>query len=149
MNLEALLKQLKTEEGFRAFIYDDLTGLPIKRGYTCKGNPTIGYGWNCASSPISEAEATMILGNRIVFAAKDAASLVPNWVTLDDVRQDTLIDMAFNLGRGGLAAFRKMLTAVNDGQYEVAANEMKDSAWYTQVGRRAQVLEAQMRYGKV
>ena len=147
VNLERILKSLKDEEGFRAFLYDDATGLPIKRGSIVKGNPTIGYGWNVTTSPMSESEASMVLGNRIVLAAKDAASLVPNWVTLNETRQDVLIDMAFNLGRNGLFAFKNMLRAVNEGRYDEAADEMMDSAWFIQVGKRGPLLVDRMRSG--
>lgn len=147
VNLENLLKSLKDEEGFRAFLYDDATGLPIKRGSLVRGNPTIGYGWNVSRSPMSESEASMVLGNRIVLAAKDAASLVPNWVTLNDARQDVLIDMAFNLGRNGLFSFKNMLHAINEGRYEDAADEMMDSSWFIQVGKRGPLLVDRMRTG--
>jgi lysozyme len=148
MELDSLLEELKDEEGFRAFVYDDATGIPIKKGYTCQGNPTIGYGWNCAASPMSESEAALVLGNRIIGAAKAAANLVPNWLSLNDIRQNVLIDMCFNLGTDGLRAFKKMLAAANEGRFDDAANEMKDSAWYVQVKGRGPLLESRMRTGK-
>jgi lysozyme len=45
--------------------------------------------------------------------------------------------MAFNLGRSRLGKFKKMIEAVNEGDYEKAAEEMIDSKWYHQVGNRS------------
>ena len=56
--------------------------------------------------------------------------------------------MAFNLGVGGLFKFRRMITALERGDFDAAANEMVDSAWYWQVGRRAQRLTKMMRTGE-
>jgi lysozyme len=53
--------------------------------------------------------------------------------------------MAFNLGRSRLSKFKKMVTAVNEGNYAKAADEMTDSKWYRQVGRRSKELVEIMR----
>ena len=41
-----------------------------------------------------------------------------------------LADMAFNLGQARLGAFKKMIAAVNAGQFAKATDEMKASAWH-------------------
>jgi GH24 family phage-related lysozyme (muramidase) len=43
----------------------------------------------------------------------------------------------FNLGVGGFSTFRKMIAAVERRDWTAAAEEMRDSIWYHQVGRRA------------
>jgi len=53
--------------------------------------------------------------------------------------------MAFNLGRPRLSQFKNMIKAVNEGNYKKAADEMVDSRWYHQVGRRSQELVELMR----
>lgn len=62
-----------------------------------------------------------------------------------------LINMAFNLGRGRLKGFKQMLKAVNAGDYQEAARQMKFqsdgetlSPWYEQTGDRAKRLVALM-----
>ena len=55
------------------------------------------------------------------------------------------VNMAFNLGRTRLGQFKKMIKAVNVGDYKKAAEEMIDSRWYHQVGRRSQELVELMR----
>lgn len=47
-----------------------------------------------------------------------------------------LVNMSFNLGYPRLNKFVKMKEAVAQKNYLRAADEMKDSRWYTQVGRR-------------
>ena len=47
-----------------------------------------------------------------------------------------LVNMSFNLGYPRLNKFVKMKEAVAQKNYPKAADEMKDSRWYTQVGRR-------------
>ena len=59
--------------------------------------------------------------------------------------QRVCINMAFNLGRNRLSKFKKMITAVNEGNYQKAADEMIDSKWYRQVGRRSEELVEIMR----
>ena len=43
----------------------------------------------------------------------------------------------FNLGRVGLSNFHHMIAALNDGDYERAAQEMQNSTWAKQVPVRA------------
>lgn len=47
-----------------------------------------------------------------------------------------LVNMSFNLGYPRLNKFVKMKQAIAQNNYLKAADEMKDSRWYTQVGRR-------------
>ena len=120
------------------------------RLYKCPANKTtIGYGRNLEDNGISDAEARDLLMNDVLAAQRDAASLVPNWMALDVVRQNVVSNMAFNMGKATLSKFVHFLAAVNEGRFEDAANEMKDSAWYGQVGKRAQRLEQEMLTGKV
>ncbi len=55
------------------------------------------------------------------------------------------VNMAFNLGRTRLGQFKNMIKAVNEGNYSKAADEMIDSRWYNQVGRRSKELVEIMR----
>ena len=59
------------------------------------------------------------------------------WVILSDERQGVLINMMYNLGWPRLSRFKRMLIAVEDGDYQLAAIEMLDSRWAEQVGNRA------------
>lgn len=55
-----------------------------------------------------------------------------------------LVNMSFNLGYPRLNSFVKMKEAVAQKNYLKAADEMKDSRWYNQVGRRGVELVSMM-----
>ena len=78
-------------------------------------------------------------------AYSDACNLVLNFAGQTPTAQRVLVNMAFNLGRNRLSKFKNMLKAVNEGDYQKAADEMVDSKWYRQVGRRSEELVEMMR----
>lgn len=55
-----------------------------------------------------------------------------------------LVNMRYNLGWTRLAQFRRFLAACESGLWKIAAAEMRDSAWYVQVGERAERLAAKV-----
>ena len=48
--------------------------------------------------------------------------------------------MCFQLGRPRLSKFKKFIAAVKEQDWELAADEMKDSRWYNQTTARAERL---------
>lgn len=58
-------------------------------------------------------------------------------VDLPEAAYDVLVNMTFNMGRGGVEEFTKMWDALEIGDYETAAAEMRDSQWFDEVGNRA------------
>lgn len=136
MNRARLSKQLENDEGKRQRMYLDTVG-----------KWTGGVGRNLSDRAFSEDEIQLMLSNDIDLAVKDARQLVPGFDQLDDVRQEVLINMAFNLGYTRLAQFRKFLAAVNASEFAEASLEMLDSKWAKQVGVRAQQLSKAMRTG--
>ncbi len=131
-----LSAQLRRHEGERLKVYRD----PV--GYL-----SVGVGRNLDRKGIRSDESALMLSNDIDEAIRGIASELSWFPALDPVRQAVLVNMAFNLGIGGLLDFHKMLAAVEHGQYGQASDEMMDSAWAIQVGARASELAAQMRTG--
>ena len=122
-------------------------GLKLKP-YRCPaGYLTIGVGRNLETKGLSKEEALFLLRNDIREVTKQLEQY-PWFTKLDPVRQKVLIDMAFNLGVTGLLSFKRMIAALERGDYETAANEMLDSLWYQQVGKRAERLVEMMRTGE-
>jgi lysozyme len=78
-------------------------------------------------------------------AVTDCCAVFLNFGSLPDQVKRVLVNMAFNLGRNRLSKFKNMVTAVNEGNWIKAANEMVDSRWYNQVGNRSVELENWMR----
>ena len=50
--------------------------------------------------------------------------------------QILLVSLTYNLGEGGIQKFKKFRAAIELRDYKRAAKELKDSAWYKQVGKR-------------
>ena len=149
MNLDNLILALKTDEGFKPVVYDDSTGFSVAAGDTIVGSPTIGYGWNCAANPMTEAQASDRLRYDAIRATQAASALIPSWLSIDDVRQNVLSNMCFNMGPAGLAKFRRMLSAIDSKDWTAAAAEGRGSAWFRQVGKRAQRLMDELETGKI
>lgn len=131
-----IFEQLKRDEGVKLKPYVDTVG-----------KTTIGIGRNLTDAGISVAEAEYLLANDVHAATQGLLSACPWTGGLDDARFGALLNVAFNLGVGGLLEFRKALTACQAGDWETAATEFLDSKWAEQVGARAQRLALQIRSG--
>ena len=70
-------------------------------------------------------------------ALNDCLAIFPGFQTLPRTVQDVLVNMSFNLGRTKLLGFKKMIEAVNSGDWYRMAREMVNSKWYGQVGDRS------------
>ncbi|GAC1616426.1 MAG: hypothetical protein NVS4B13_10270 [Candidatus Elarobacter sp.] len=104
-------------------------------------------------------------------ADKTFAQTLPNYVgdakttlhagvfdKLDDARRFVVVDMVYNMGAAGFMGFPSARAAINAAvaatdpasahvAYGHAADQMVQSAWYTQVGNRAKRDVAMMRTG--
>jgi lysozyme len=143
MTTSHLLADLRADEGCRLAAYPDPLsgGAPWTIGCGHTG-PEVhpGLVWTQA-----EADAALAKDTDAVSQALDAR--LPWWRALDDVRQDVLANMAFNLGVAGLSRFPHTLALVRTRQWDAAAEAMLASAWARQVGARARRLAEQMRTG--
>jgi lysozyme len=118
---DALAKtDIRQREGFRGDPYDDASGISMKAP---QGNATIGYG---TLLPIDEEEAELLLNHRYQKVARKCRNL-PFWGKLDVTRRCVLLDMAYNLGFGGLLKFQKMLGAIKREDWRMAGSELMDS----------------------
>lgn len=136
-NSYALLEHLKIEEGFRSF------------PYLCTAKKmTIGYGRNIEDVGVSEEEAEILLLNDAVKASKQLED--SKWINdsqLNTPRKMALIAMIFQLGLGGVKKFKKMIAAINQGDWEEAAAQAMDSRWAKQTPRRAVFISTVLRSG--
>ena len=121
---DELLDFIMDNEGFR------------DRPYLCTSNRlTIGYGHNL-DNPISEKTARTILQEDIGRAVGHLCHLFPTFLSIPENPKMALIDMMFNMGLSRFLSFKKMIAAINKGDWDMAAAEAKDSKWYGQVGIR-------------
>ncbi len=129
MDRERLKPQLIRHEGIRL------------KPYRCPaGRTTVGVGRNLDANGVSRDEAMFMLDNDLDRVMDGLDATWPWWRSLSEPRQSVLVDMAFNLGLGGLAGFRKFMTLVRDHSFAEAAREMLQSRWAGQVGGRARTL---------
>lgn len=121
---EVLRRHLLVDEGLRLFPYKDTVG-----------KITIGVGRNLTDVGISAVEADILLDNDVDKAWRDLTARFPWVLRLTEARQVALVNLTFNMGIGGLAKFVNTLGALKTGAYSTAANGLRRSLWYRQVGK--------------
>lgn len=131
-------------------------GVRLEKYLDSRGFWTIGVGHNLDANPlpfdisngITFAQATQILDDDIARVTSKLFADLPWLQNLDIVRQGVFLNMSFNMGVGGILEFHHDLADTEAGNYIQAAADMKASAWYVQVGARAQRLCQQMITGQ-
>lgn len=136
MEYEKLITQLRAHEGDKHKVYR------CSEGYL-----TIGVGRNLETNGISQEESDFLLANDLSRVESQVRKHIKLY-GLNDARIAVLINMAFNLGIGGLLKFKKTLAYIQQGDFETASTEMLDSKWRRQVGFRAIQLAEQLRTGE-
>ena len=128
------VEQIKLDEGLRL------------KPYQCTASKvTIGYGRNIEDNGITEEEAEFLLLNDIKSTQEELLASFEWFVMLSATKQGVLINMCFNLGLTRFRQFKKMISAIEIGDYDEAAEQMLDSKWARQVGNRAIRLSNAMR----
>jgi lysozyme len=137
VKVESLETMLIRHEGYRQFPYDD------------RGGVAIGYGTNLSKRGLSREEALYLMRNDINRLRNALSKRVEGWIRLDQARRDVLVSLGYNLGLNGVLSFKRMLAAIEEENYELAATEMYLSDWCEQVGKRCPELAEIMWHGKV
>lgn len=146
--IDQVAEQIMHHEGVRLAVYDDATGKPIVAGDMVQGNPTIGVGRLLTDDRgITEDEVMLLLKNDLTWVAEKAQTY-GFWNKLDSARQMVIMGMIFNMGNR-FDQFKKMIAALEVGDYEEASVQMLDSRWAKIVKGRAVELSEQMRTGVV
>ena len=95
--------------------------------YRCSaGVLTVGYG---TAFPLTEYEAHLLLRHRLQGVLDQCERRFPWWPKLSPARQQVVASMGYQLGLDGLLRFRRMLAALERGDYRAASDEMLDSKW--------------------
>ena len=114
MDRQRVYEQLKIDEGVKYEIYKDHLGYPtFGVGHLVKGSDP--EHMDPLGTPISEERVQQCF-------------------------EEILVTMMFNMGRPRLTMFKKINSALNLGDWKVAAVEGRDSRWYHQVTNRAERL---------
>ena len=139
--MERLLQSVKDHEGYRNKVYLDTLG---KR--------TVGVGHLCVEDfweddkEYEEKFLMDILEADLQNAIKGAKDLMSEHgcMDMDEVAEEIIIEMIFQLGKTGVSKFKNMWKALSGLDYSTAASEMLDSRWAKQTPNRAQAMSAQM-----
>ena len=145
--IEIVKEDLIRHEGYVAEIYLDSENLPTFGIGHLVTEEDMEYSWP-VGTPVTDERILDVFHKDCDIAYKDACALVLNFAGQAPDAQRVLVNMAFNLGRNRLSKFKNMLRYVNEGNYVMAANEMVNSKWYGQVGRRSKELVDIMKEAK-
>lgn len=121
------------------------------RVYICPaGFPTFGVGRNIKTNPLTveevtcainegpQAAATLCFAHDLARVNTEATACIgQHFAGWPPARQAAVISMLFNLGLTGFLQFRKMVDALRNGRWEIAANESLDSERARQLPRRS------------
>jgi len=141
MNIQRIIDRLKKEEGFSPVPYWDRTQWT--------------YGWGCKApgkdSTITEPDAEKLLWRHVLEAVGGFVDLFLGVPTpINEVRQEALVDMVFNLGEEGVRNFRNMVAEIMDkdpDDWDEIAEHAEESLWFKQVGGRAARIVYELKTG--
>jgi lysozyme len=115
---------IRKNEGMRLLPYKDNLG-----------HFTIGIGHNLDRGLSSNV--IMQIFQEDFSIALTAAKTFSWFDKLNDARKMAIVDMVFNLGRNGVAKFKKMIKAIEEDDYFTASKEIKNSKYAKQLPNRA------------
>lgn len=138
-NLDQLGDSLRLEEGVKKAVYKDSLGIY-----------TIGVGFNIDGDHgggLDNVEIDFILHHRLALCEAQAEQY-PWFASLNEARQNVVIDMIYNMGAATFMQFHGTHHAIAVGDFDGAAVGMLKSRWADQVGKRAVRLARIMRSGQ-
>ncbi len=138
MTTPLIIDDLKRDEGCRLHAYQDTLGIW-----------TIGYGHAHVNPGTvwTQDEADSALAADVANVIHTLDARLSWWRKLDDVRQDVMAEMCFNMGFESLLGFKNTLAFIEAGNYGAASGGMLASKWASQVGARAERLAHMMKTG--
>jgi len=144
MDIDKLREQLKIDEGVKYEIYLDHLGLPtFGIGHlVLDSDAESGQG---VGTPVSESRVNECFDKDVEVVLSECRILYSDFDDLPEEVQQIVANMMFNMGRPRLSKFKGMKRGVDARDWNAAADEMVDSAWYRQVTNRADRLVERMR----
>ena len=143
--IDQLREELEADEGSGGGrIYEDHLGLKTCGiGHLCrKGEPE--YDME-VGTPVSEERVAELFAQDIGWTMSDCLKLLPDFDMLPEQVRLIFANMMFNMGKNRLGGFVKFIAAIEDREWQKAADEMADSKWARQVPNRSGRLIERMR----
>lgn len=140
---QTCIQRLMVNEGCVLKSYKDSVGkLTIGIGRNLDDNPLseeeICYvGHNCRTKFISNDQAAYLCRNDLKKVRADLDRELPWWRDLCPDRQYVMIDLCFNMGICTLLTFKRTLNSIAQGYYAKAGEQLLQSKYAKQVGKRA------------
>ena len=144
MDIEKLREQLEIDEGVVHEIYLDHLGYPTFGIGHLVTDEDPEYGVDVGTE-VDEARCIEAFNQDDETVIKDCKILYSDFDDLPEEVQQIVANMMFNMGRPRLSKFKGMKRGVDAKDWNAAADEMVDSAWYRQVTNRANRLVVRMR----
>ena len=139
-----LSEQLQADEGVVSEIYLDHLGLPTFGVGHLVLESDQEYG-QAVGTPVDKERINECFRSDSENVVLDCKRLYPDFDELPEEVQEIIANMMFNMGRPRLSKFKGMKRGVDARDWHMAAEEMVDSKWYTQVTNRAERLVERMR----
>ena len=137
--MKNLIAMLRRQEGVSKWAYEDHLGY-ITVGVGRCLDPEKGLG-------LSDPEIDFLLRNDIERCYSELS--VFSWFfDLDQVRQEALVSMLFQLGLPNFLEFKKTLKFLAEGKYSQAAEECLNSKWARQTPARANEISYMIETGQ-
>ena len=139
MNKDKLREEIAEDEGCKFEIYLDHLGLPTYGiGHlVVEGDPEYGQP---VGTPVDEERVRQVFSLDIAVTIEDCKILFDGFDDYPEECQHILANMMFNMGRTRLSGFKNFRAALEEGDWERAGKEGRDSKWYRQVTNRAERL---------
>ena len=144
MNLRKLRAQLAIDEGIKYEVYNDHLGYATFGIGHLVLESDLEYGQE-VGTPVNESRVIDVFEQDMQSVLRDCNILYTDFHYLPEEAQQIIANMMFNMGRPRLSKFKGMKRGVDARDWDAAADEMVDSAWYRQVTNRAERLVKRMR----
>lgn len=132
-----LRDRIKRHEGKRNTPYRDSLGVL-----------SVGYGRNLEAVPFTDHEIEILFETDMQRAILSAQTF-DVYEKLNEARKGVIVEMCFQMGRAGVAKFKKFLEAATQQDWEAAENAMQSSLWAVQTPQRAKLLAGIFKRGIV
>lgn len=144
MNKDQLRQELADDEGCKYSVYLDHLNLPtFGIGHLItEADPEFG---EPIGTEVSEERVRKAFNLDVAVTIDECKVLYPDFDDLPEECQHVIANMMFNMGRPRLSKFKKMKAAIDNRDFNEAAEQMIDSRWHDQVPNRAKRLVKRIR----
>jgi lysozyme len=143
---ESIKQMVIANEGWKNKPYKDSRGLwTVGVGHLIGNGKTLPKEWD---RELTNEEVRQLFEKDFDEHLKQAQK-TPGWDKANEAGRAGLIDLTYNMGGYWYTKFKKAAALLKEGNFKDAALELKNSAWYKQVGGRAPVTISLISSGSV